>query len=573
MYAPVALKPFLRRLMKTSICGLDTETTGLQPWHGHRIRLLQIGTADEVQVIDLFKQPDALEVLRPVLEGRGPMLAMHNAKFDLAMLRTYGLGCPPRGKIFDTYLASVLLDNADGARPKESLKALAKRYLDRDLPKELAGSDWSAEVLTEEQFEYAAEDARSTYDLARLLEPLIDQHKLREAYEIELAVLPIIIDLHFAGVRIDSKLWAPLAEEADRQQTRAAADLAAIAGAEHNWASWQQVQRVLQARGIDIPSTAESYLQDHASDPFVAALLRWREWNKGVTTYGLSVLQALDENERFHAEYNQADTRTGRMTANIIQQVPRVGGYRQAVRPIDGRCLVKCDYKQLQLVIVADLADDRTMIAAFQDGGTDIHTQTAARVLGVALNQVTPLQRQQAKALNFGLVFGSGAEGLRKTAARDYGVVWTLEEATLLRDKFFYTYPGVRRWHREDRHQQTEPIEVRVPSGRRRLAVERFTRRVNSPVQMLEVDGVKCGLVLLDQAIKDAGLDARIVMIVHDEVDIECPTQQAEQVAALAKECLEAGMNRWLKRARASIEVDIYRDWAGTNLDENEALQ
>ena len=493
------------------------------------------------------------------------MMAMHNAKFDLAMLKAHGLAMPPRGKIFDTYLASVLIDNSEAARPKESLKALAERYLGRDLPKEMQKSDWSAPILTEEQIEYAAEDARTTYDLARLLEPLIDQEKLREAYEIELAVLPIIIDLHFTGARIDPAMWLPLAEEADRQQTRATADLAALAG-EHNWASPSQMLRLIHARGIDIPDTTESYLQDHASDPFVSALLRWREWNKGVTTYGISVIKACDENERFHAEYNQADTRTGRMTANIIQQVPRVGGYRQAVRPVDGRCLVKCDYKQLQLVIVADLADDRSMIQAFTDGDTDIHTLTASRVLGVPPDQVTKEQRQQAKALNFGLVFGSGAEGLRKTAARDYGVEWTLEQATLLRDKFFFTYPGVRRWHREPQHQSTEPIEIRVPSGRRRKDVERFTRKVNSPVQMLEVDGVKCGLVLLDQAIRDAGRDARIVMLVHDEVDIECPIEQAEQVAALAKECLEAGMNRWLKRARATIDVDIYRDWAGTPL-------
>ena len=564
-YVKVALRPFLKRLMKTSICSLDTETTGLRPWLGDRIRLVQIATTDEVQVIDIWAQTDALEILRPVLEGGGPMIAMHNAKFDLAMLKKQGLAMPPRGKIFDTYLASLLLDNSAETRPKQSLKALAKRYLDRDLPKELAGSDWSAPILTDEQFEYAAEDARTTYDLARLLEPLIDQEKLREAYEIELAVLPIIIDLHFTGVRIDPAMWLPLAAEADRQQTRAAADMTALTG-EHNWASPPQVLKLLHERGIDIASTDESYLQEYASDPFVSALLRWREWNKGVTTYGMSVVKACDANDRFHAEYNQADTRTGRMTADIIHQVPRVGGYRQAVRPVEGRCLIKCDYAQLQLVIVAELADDRTMQQAFNDGATDIHTQTASRVLGVPPDQVTKDQRQQAKALNFGLVFGAGASTLQMRAATTYGVQWTLEQATLLRDKFFYAYQGVRRWHREPQHQGAEALDVRSASGRRRKAVKKFTQKVNSPVQMLEVDGVKTGLVLLEQAIRDAGLDAQIVMIVHDEVDLECPIEQAQQVADLAKECLEAGMNKWLKRTRARIDVDIYRDWAGTPL-------
>lgn len=570
-YAHVALEAFMQRLSTCTLAGLDTETfnrdperTALHPWHGARIRLLQVATADEVQVIDLFQQPDALEILKPVLEGSGPVLAMHNAKFDLAMLRAHGVNIPPRGKVFDTYLASLLLDNSDKTRPKQSLKALAERYLGRDLPKELANSDWAQDTLTDEQMAYAAEDARATYDLARILQPLVAEHKLTEAYEIELAVLPTIIGLHERGVRIDPALWLPLAEVAQRERDRAEAELEAVAG-KHNWASWQQVQRILIERGIDIPSTAESYLQDHADDAFVKALLHYREWNKGVTTYGVSVVKACTADERFHAEYNQADTRTGRMTADVVHQMPRVGGYREAVRPVDGRCLVKCDYSQLQLVIVADLADDRSMIQAFQSG-IDIHAQTASLVFGGTVEQVSKDQRQQAKALNFGLVFGGGAEKLQKVAVQ-YGVHWTLEDATLLRDKFFRAYPGLRRWHREPQHQSAEPLDIRSKSGRRRRSVERFTQKVNTPVQMLEVDGVKSGLVVLEERIAELGLDAQIVLIVHDEIDLECPINQAQQVADLAYECLTEAMNRWLKRARATIDVSIQRDWAGTKIE------
>lgn len=561
----VALRPFAKRLMKCGLIGLDTETTGLYPWHGDKIRLLQIATPDEVQVIDTWAQTDTWQILRPILEGQGPVLAMHNAKFDLAMLHAQDIALPPRGKVFDTYLASLLLDNAEGQRPKQSLKALANRYLSRDLPKEMQKSDWSMDDLTDEQYEYAREDARATLDLARVLEPLIGQNKLTEAYEIELAVLSSIIGLHERGVRIDPNLWLPLAEHAQRERDKAELELEAIAGP-HNWASIPQLTQIIADRGIDIPNTTETYLQDYADDPFIKALLHWREWNKGVTTYGISVIKACTEDERFHAEYNQADTRTGRMTANIVQQVPRVGGYRQAIRPIDGRCLVKCDYAQLQLVIVADLADDRSMIQAFMNG-IDIHTQTASRVMNVPFDEVTKEQRQWAKALNFGLIFGAGAETLRKSAQRDYGVHWTLDEATVLREKFFFTYPGIRSWHRRDEHQSTEPLDIRVPSGRRRLGVERFTRKLNSPVQMLEVDGVKCGLALLEERLQSSKLDASIVLLVHDEIDLEASIEDAQAVAELARECLEEGMNRWLKRARAKIDVEVYRDWAGTPLE------
>lgn len=552
---------------------VDTETTGLHAWHGAKIRLLQV--APETEAYDLFKHPDILEIWRPLLEGHGPNVVYHNAKFDLAMLRASGLHLPPWEKVDDTYLASVLLDNAAGPRPKQSLKALAQRYLNRDLPKEMQKSDWSAEQLTQEQVDYAKADAQATLDLADILIPQIDEQGLRKAYDIERAILPIIVELGLRGVRIDPQLWAPLAANAERNLARYEVALKGLAGEDFNPRSPSQIQKILEARGISIPSTSESYLQDHAGDPFVDALLGYREWTKGVTTYGVSVLKALDDDQRFHADYNQADTRTGRMTADIIHQMPRSGGYREAVRPIEGRVLLKADYSQLQVVIVADLAKAQSMIDAF-NAKRDIHTETARLVLGSS--DVTPDQRQAAKALNFGLLFGAGAATLQRHAANTYGVHWTLEQAQAMRDKFFMAYPEIKAWHRNrpgveyhpempwPDNQVDLPVDLASDSGRRRLGVSKYTEKHNSPVQMMEVDGVKCGLKLLDDRLKASGLDAQIVMVVHDEVDLEAAAEDAEAVRDITQQALEEGMNQWLLHTRAIIEVEIRRDWHGTKL-------
>jgi DNA polymerase-1 len=570
----------VRALRADARVAVDTETTGLHVWEGHRLRLLQVASADRVEVYDLWSEPDGLKILevwRPILEGRaGVRVGYHNAKFDLTMLQAAGITLPPPQMIGDTYLASLLLDNASGPRPRQTLKALAARHLGRDLPKEMQKSDWSG-TLSQEQVDYAAEDARATYELMGILEDRLETEGLRQVYETELAIVPIIVELGLRGVRIDPERWAPLAENAERKLAEYGVVLREIAQAagfaDFNPRSPQQVQAVLKARGISIASTDESYLLEHAEDAFVSAMLGYRQWFKGVTTYGLSVLKALDDAERFHADYNQAETRTGRMTADIIHQMPKDGGYREAVRPIEGRCLIKADYTQLQVVIVADLSEATSMIETFNQG-RDIHAETASRVLGVHPSQVTAHQRQAAKALNFGLLFGGGAATLQRHA-KGYGVDWSLAEAKAMRTRFFEEYPEIKRWHVNRpgvvRHQWPEfdedlPVDLCTDSGRRRLQVSKYTEKHNTPVQMMEVDGVKDGLKLLDDALKRRKLDAQIVMVVHDEVDIEASEADALEVAELAQECLEAGMNRWLKYARAVIDVDVYRDWHGTRL-------
>jgi DNA polymerase-1 len=559
---------------------VDTETTGLHVWEGHRLRVLQIAVGDEVGVWDTWKDPEVLEIWRPVLEGRtgSPKVVYHNAKFDLAMLHAAGLKLPPWQQIEDTYLASVLLDNAAGPRPRQTLKALAERHLGRELPKELQKSDWSGEI-TQDQVDYAAADARATLDLANLLLPKLDAEELRQAYEIEVAVVPIITELGLRGVRIDPLMWAALAENAERANRQAKLELDRIAGLQSdsgtvNWGSWQQVLKLLQARGLQIFSTNEAALTEHAGDELVDALLTYRSTVKSVTTYGVSVLKALDEHERFHADYNQADTRTGRMTADIIHQMPRDGGYREAVKPVDGRVLIHADYSQLQVIIVADLAEARSMIEAFNNN-VDIHTQTASLMAGIPLERVTPGERQSAKALNFGLLFGAGAATLQRSAARDYGVHWSEAEAQARRNRFFEAYPEIKTWHRKrpgvlyrpeldwPEREVDLPVDLISDSGRRRKGVEKYTEKHNSPVQMMEVDGVKCGLALLDERLKASGLDAQIVMIVHDEVDLEASEADAPAVKELVQQALEEGMNRWLQHTRARIDVDIWRDWKG----------
>jgi DNA polymerase-1 len=243
-----------------------------------------------------------------------------------------------------------------------------------------------------------------------------------------------------------------------------------------------------------------------------------------------------------------------------LQNVPRSKDYRRCFRPAQGRVLVKADYSQIELRLAAEIAGETRMLEAYQRG-EDLHSLTAATVLGRADGQVRPEDRQAAKALNFGLLYGMGADGLRQYAANAYGVHLTAQEARSFRQRFFAAYPGLRRWHRSQREGE---IETRTLAGRRRLGVSRFTEKLNSPVQGSGADGMKQALALLWET-RDHFPGAVPVLVVHDELVVECELDQAEQVQAWVTECMVRGMGAFLTRVPVVVDANIVADWSGTD--------
>jgi DNA polymerase-1 len=244
-----------------------------------------------------------------------------------------------------------------------------------------------------------------------------------------------------------------------------------------------------------------------------------------------------------------------------LQNIPRGREYRACFRAQPGWVLVKADYSAIELRLAAVIARDGGMLQAFQDG-QDLHRQTAALVLGVPEVEVTKEQRQLAKALNFGLLYGMGAQTLIQHTASGYEVTLSLEEAEQHRRRFFASYPGLARWHRGI---PREPIDTRTLAGRRRLGVEHFTEKVNSPVQGSGADGLKAALGRLWRHRHEVPVDVRLVATVHDEIVAECRVEDAPEVAAWLTQHMQEAMSEIVaSRVPIEVEATIAQDWAGT---------
>jgi N6-adenosine-specific RNA methylase IME4 len=244
-----------------------------------------------------------------------------------------------------------------------------------------------------------------------------------------------------------------------------------------------------------------------------------------------------------------------------LQNIPRDPAYRACFRPQPGRVLVKADFSQIELRIAAQLSQDPTMLAAFR-AGEDFHTATAARVLGVEPAEVTLDQRQLAKCLNFGLLYGAGAPRLKQQAEESYGVSLSLDEADELRRKFFRTYRYLQRWQAVQGNGQGE---TRTLTGRRRVGVESYTERLNSPVQGAGADLLKLALGRL-YADRAAYPSAQIVNVIHDEILVECDAGDAHDVEAWLPRHMEAAGAELLPDVRVVAEASSMADWGGAEV-------
>jgi DNA polymerase-1 len=586
--------------------GVDVETThkpghettpkaGLSPRTG-RIRLVQLALGGQTYVVDFFWIGEARQ--RRLLNALTPHpLVAHNARFELSFLAA--LGFEPAGKVTDTMILSQLLHAGDpGAR--HSLEAVAERHLGKPLDKQCQNSDWSTATLTADQLRYAAKDAEILAPLARTLHREVAEAGLDQAAEIELRALPAVAWLAGSGVPFDRDGWLALEAPAKAAAAAAAAELDALAPSkpppppkftptgrpsrakvdpkvyQWNYNSADQLLAMLDLAGVDLPlrpewdygrrawvdkrSTAKEVLEqvDH---PLAAALLRYKEAQGRVSKFGASWLRSLGADGRLHADWFQMEAATGRMSCRKppLQQMPRDPAYRRCVRAPEGRVLVKCDYGQIELRIAAKISGDAAMLAAYERG-EDLHDATARNVLGA--ETVTKAHRQLAKPLNFGLVYGMGANGLRPYA-RGYGVELTVEQAGEYRDDFFRAYPGLAAWHRAVSESRGD---TRTLAGRRRLFPrhddDSLAARLNAPVQGTGADGLKLALALLWERRHDCPA-AFPVIACHDEIVVECTAAYAKRAAAWLAEAMRDGKAPLLDPVPVGpLEAKVGPTWA-----------
>jgi DNA polymerase-1 len=547
------------------VVGLDTETTGLDP-RSDRLRLVTLACGETVYVVDCFAvDPTPLwEVL-----ARVPIVG-HNLLFDLQFLAR--LGFVP-GPCRDTMLMSLILYAGDGAL-KHKLADCCERELGESVSKALQASDWSG-ALTPDQLAYAARDAELTCRLYDALAPKLAEADLTGTASLENRTLPAVAWMAGAGVAFDRAGWLTLAGQARSEADRLEAELNALAPdrcdqtstkpVAWNWNSPEQVKEALAKLGAHVSDTKDETLAgvDHPVDArrLATLLRRYREWKKRATNYGPQWVKDSYVDGRLYAQWGQAFACSGRMTCSRpnLQNLPRDPRYRACIVAPPGRVLVKADYSQIELRIAAKVAGERDMLAAY-DRGDDLHVLTARRVLG--RDEVSPADRQIAKSLNFGLLFGMGAPGLRDYAHSTYGVELTEVQAGQYRRAFFDAYPGLRRWHAQAGRSRGESVATRTLGGRRRLGVTRFTEKLNTPVQGTGADGLKAALALLWERRGDCP-GAVPVLAVHDEVVVQADADRADAAVAWLKRAMLDAMAPLVEPVPVEVEVTTALTWGG----------
>jgi DNA polymerase I-like protein with 3'-5' exonuclease and polymerase domains len=601
----------LHKLADANVIAFDSETTGLQPVVGG-LRLLQIGATDcAVVVIDCWELDDSgWQEVRDFFAVTRTYIA-HNAVFDLGWLQEHGI--VPNGVTYCTMLASKLLTNGI-PNLKHGLGFVVERYLDRTLSKELQASDWSASVLSKEQLAYAAADVQALLDLDLVLQERLAVARLTAAFALECKCLPAMAQMQRTGLPFNRQKLVEVQEslecdierygkqfvedldaalpEADKLprdedgsfNLRAKAEGSVRLGTKRlagfNLNSPKQLIAKFTALLGTVPvadgkpsasrKSLRAYAADHA---VVQTYLLWKRAEKRRQMV-CALMEHQQDDGFIRAGYLQMGAETGRMSCvkPNLQQVPRDSSFRAAAEAPDGWSFVCADFGQMELRLAAAIAEDETMIEAFQ-ADKDLHTLTAEAIYGESVEDTKEMKqrRQVAKSANFGLLYGAGATGLRDYAGA-MGITMTLEEAQLIRDTFHNTYSGINEWQKRNAQISYESsgskwAETRIPiSGMRRYLpgdMNRVTVRCNTPVQGSGAAILKCALGKLWPALMVAGeAQARLAAVIHDEILLLVKEGEESKWMGILQQCMESAESMWLGEIPALAEANYGKTWA-----------
>lgn len=597
---------YLHTLQNATTVAFDCETTGLQPKFGG-LRLLQLAALDrEPVIIDCWELEDHQWAELEDFFATKRYWVAHNAVFDLGWLQEHEIY--PEGDVLCTMLASRILTNGL-PNVKHGLQHVVKRYLKEEISKEEQKSDWSGE-LTREQMYYAAKDVQVLVELDGPINQRMAEANLHQAWFLECKALPAMAQLWRTGLPFDRKSLetlqaeltvehgergkdflvaldqalpadSKLPREADGSiNTRSKAVGSVRAGtrleAGFNLNSPKQLldvfTKLLGRKPVDAngkASASRQALREYAGDhPVVAEYLAWKRVEKRRQMVE-ALLKHLGSDGFIRASYMQLGADTGRMSciSPNLQQIPRDSRFRDCVKAPKGWRLVVADYAQMELRLAAAEAEDPLMIEAFQRG-TDLHTLTAMQIYGVDEHEVTKEQRQIAKSANFGLLYGSGARGLRNYAA-SMGIQMDLDEAAEVREKFHAAYTGISRWQRKnaqaaDACKANAAIRIRKSQLRRFLPGEhnKLTTRCNTPIQGAGAAVLKRTLGKLWPLLRKEGEEVvQLAGVVHDEVILLVREDHAERWALQLAKTMEEAEAEWLGVVPALAEAHVGESW------------
>ena len=477
--------------------------------------------------------------------------AGHNIKDLMRALLDEGL--PTDGFVFDTALAAYLLDATAGSY---DLPRLAQTYLGEELP-----------------------DVQSVWALQPVLHEKMDAQAMLPLYtDVELPLCPVLARMEQAGFLVDRKALYDFGESLTSSIEQLQQSIWALAGEPFNIQSPKQLGNVLFER-LMLPagkktktgwSTNAAVLDKlRGKHPIIEQILDYRTLTKLKSTYADGLLKEISADGRIHTNFQMTVTATGRLSSTEpnLQNIPVRRELGAQIRKMfvasPGKVLVDADYSQIELRLLAHIANDETMIAAFRSG-EDIHAVTASQVFGVPLAEVTPLQRSHAKAVNFGIVYGISAFSL----AQDIGVFQN--EAKAYMDSYFAKYHGVREYMTRVVEQAKADGYVTTLFGRRRdlpelkssnFNLRSFGERValNMPIQGTAADIIKAAMVRVDARMRAEHLQARLLLQVHDELIVECPAEEAETVKTILVDEMEHVVDY---RVPLLVDAKIGASWA-----------
>src|SRR5688500_5048549 len=566
------------------VVGLDTETTDLDPYTS-RLRLIQLATPDRVYIVDFdrfsdgdARRSDALAPLRRLLAAPRPIKIAHNAKFDAKFIK-HNLGVD-LGGLFDTLLASQLVGAGD-IEERHGLETVAGRYLNELVDKTERLSNWDLE-LTTAQLEYAARDAAVLLPLREKLIERLKSESLVRCAQLEFECVMPVVDIELAGFFMHKDRWLEQLGIVEKRRTELAEQLQEVLAEESsqgslfggpqrediNLDSQQQLTKALNRLGVPVPESTRNWkLQPLAAQyPVIATLLEYRTVQKALTSYGTNMNDMINPvTRRLHADFRQIGAPTGRFacTNPNIQQVPHAVEYRRCFsgHP-EGRKLIIADYSQIELRILAEFSGDRGFMEAF-NSGADLHRVTAAQVFNVGLDQVTRDQRDFAKRLNFGVVYGIGAQRFSIMTGL------SVPEAGNILKKYFDTYRGVDTYVHEAANRAVRERQARTGSGRLvRFRYDEQDRQQismtkrngkNTPIQGTSADILKRSLRLLRDDLR--GTNAQIVNIIHDEIVVEADEAEAPEVAKKVERAMVTAGEEYLKTVPVKVETEIAEEW------------
>lgn len=557
----------LQKLLTTEILALDTETTSSNPMEAELVGISFCCKENEAYYIPVpAERSEAEKVVtffRPLLENSAITKVGQNIKYDMIVLRNYGVQV--RGKLFDTMLAHYVLQ----PELRHNMDYLAEIYLNyRTIHiDELIGAKGKTQksmrdLPPEEVYRYACEDADVTLKLKNILEKELETQGAGQLfYDIEMPLVPVLVSLECNGVLLDVESLKQSSAHFSQRLLDIEQEIYTLAGTAFNIASPKQVGEVLFDRLKIVAKakktktgqyvTSEEVLESlRSKHPVVEKILEHRGLKKLLGTYVDALPQLINPRTgRIHTSFNQAVTATGRLSSSNpnLQNIPIRDEdgkeIRKAFIPDEGAEFFSADYSQIELRIMAHLSGDANMIDAFRSGH-DIHAATAAKIYKVDISEVTPDMRRKAKTANFGIIYGISVFGLaeRMNVPR--------AEAKELIDGYFQTYPQIKEYMDRSIQVAQEQGYVETIFRRKRFlpdinsrnaTVRGYAERnaINAPIQGSAADIIKVAMARIHQRFESEGLQAKMILQVHDELNFSVPTAEKEKVQQIVIEEME----------------------------------